>query len=515
MRPAFETARRLLADKRVRLLVIAALAIGGYFVVKGLLPEIELQELLDDVARTLGDWTYLAVSVLAFLETGAFVGLVAPGETFVILAGAVAGVDETSVVITIALVWFSAFAGDTVSFFLGRRLGRRFVLRYGPRVRITEERFMQVEAYFGRHGGKTILIGRFIGLVRALAPFIAGSSGLRYRAFAPYSILGTGLWSAAFTLIGYFAAQSLDEVAHVAGRGTFLFGVTVAVIVTIVVAVRYLREPENRERLVREMERRRALRPLVALGRRVKPQALFIWNRLTPGELGLELTTTIAVLAVAAFVFVGYAILLEGEPGPTPGDSTALDVVRDINEPWFTDVNRAVTRLGAPYVAYPVAAVVVVALAFQRRFAAAAVVVFAMLIVFMGVDLLKEMVDRPRPPDRLAPTERSSYPSGHAANSVIYVWAAGIVAIRLGGQRLGTRLTAGGLVLVLGILLAAAIGLSRAYLRVHYLSDVNGGWGLGVAAFALCAAVAIIVTHLRQNAPSRRGEVSPVGEDRA
>jgi membrane-associated phospholipid phosphatase len=351
--------------------------------------------------------------------------------------------------------------------------------------------------------------------VRALAPFIAGSSGLRYRAFAPYSILGTGLWSAAFTLIGYFAAQSLDEVAHVAGRGTFLFGVTVAVIVAVVVTVRYLREPENRERLVREMERRRALRPLVALGRRVKPQALFIWNRLTPGELGLELTTTIAVLAVAAFVFVGYAILLEGEPGPTPGDSTALDVVRDINEPWFTDVNRAVTRLGAPYVAYPVAAVVVVALAFQRRFAAAAVVVFAMLIVFIAVDLLKEMVDRPRPPDRLAPTEQSSYPSGHAAYSVLYVWAAGIVAIRLGGQRLGTRLTAGGLVLVLGILLAAAIGLSRAYLRVHYLSDVNGGWGLGVAAFALCAAVAIIVTHLRQNAPSRRGEVSPVGEDRA
>ncbi len=195
MSSTIDTIRGLLADKRVRIPLLVALAIGGYFLVKALLPEIELQELLDDVAQTLGGWTYFAVGVLAFLETGAFVGLVAPGETFVILAGAVAGVGETDVILTIAVVWFSAWAGDTASFFLGRRLGRTFILRFGPKVRITEERFEQVESYFDRHGGKTILIGRFIGLVRALAPFIAGSSGMVYRAFVPYSILGTGLWA--------------------------------------------------------------------------------------------------------------------------------------------------------------------------------------------------------------------------------------------------------------------------------------------------------------------------------
>jgi membrane protein DedA with SNARE-associated domain/membrane-associated phospholipid phosphatase len=513
MRSTLDTARRLLAHKRVRIPLLVALAIGGYFLVKALLPEIDLQELLDDVARTLGGWTYLAVGVLAFLETGAFVGLVAPGETFVILAGAVAGVGETDVILTIAVVWASAFAGDTASFVLGIRLGRRFILRHGPRVRITEERFKQVEAYFNRHGGKTILIGRFIGLVRALAPFIAGSSGMAYRAFAPYSILGTGLWAAAFTLIGYFAARSLDQVAHLAGQGTFLFGVTVAVIVAIVVTVRYLRRPENRERLVREMEQRRALRWLVALGRRVKPQALFVWNRLTPGELGLQLTSLIAALAVGSFVFVGFAILLDGDPGPTPGDTTALEIVRDIHAPWWTDVNRAVTELGSSYVVLPLAAIAALALAVQRRFAGAAVVVFGMLITVIAVDSLKEVVDRPRPADRLDDTSTSSYPSGHAAYSIFYVWAAVMIAPRLRAQRLGAKLTAGGLVIVLGILLAAAVGLSRVYLRVHYLSDVNGGWGLAVAAFALCGAVAIIVTHLRKN--SAGGEVSRVGEDRS
>ncbi len=134
-----------------------------------------------------------------------------------------------------------ALAGDSVSFLLGRRLGREFLLRHGPRVRITPERFARVEGYFARHGGKTILIGRFIGLVRALAPFVAGSSGMRYGYYLPFSVLGTGLWAATFGLIGYLASQSLDAAAEAAGRGTLLFGIAVGVIVGIVVAVRFLR----------------------------------------------------------------------------------------------------------------------------------------------------------------------------------------------------------------------------------------------------------------------------------
>ena len=96
-------------------------------------------------------------------------------------------------------------------------------------MRITPERFAQVEDYFARHGGKTILIGRFLGLVRALAPFIAGSSGMRYRAFLPYSVLGTGLWAATFSLLGYFLAENIDLAEEIASRGIFIFGSVVAI----------------------------------------------------------------------------------------------------------------------------------------------------------------------------------------------------------------------------------------------------------------------------------------------
>jgi undecaprenyl-diphosphatase len=496
----------LLADKRVRIPVVLALVVGGYFLLKALLPDIDLKELLDDVSETLGDWTYLVVGVMAFLETGAFVGLVAPGETFVILAGAVSGQGTTSVYLTIAVVWACAWAGDTASFTLGQRKGRSFMLRHGRRVRITEERIEQVEGYFRRHGGKTILVGRFIGLVRALAPFIAGTSGMRYGQFVPYSILGCGLWAATFTLIGYFAAQSIDRAAEYAGQGTFLFATFVVVVVGIVWLIRFLRVPENRRRVVETMDRNRLLRPLVKAGRWVEPEARFLWGRVTPGGLGLEFTALVAALSVSLYVLIAYTVVISGEPGPTGADRAAIDFLDGLREPWLTDVNRVLTDLGSGAVVLGLAFVVAVALGAARRWSEVAVLAAALAIIFAGVDLMKEAVGRARPLGPLDGASGKSFPSGHAAYSTIYVWLALTLVVRL---RPG--LTYATAIVLTGIALTAAIGLTRVYLGVHYLSDVSGGWALGVSAFAGCATVALVVTHFRQNA--RRG--GDGGGDRA
>jgi membrane protein DedA with SNARE-associated domain/membrane-associated phospholipid phosphatase len=487
--------RVALRDHRVRAALIVAAAVAAYFLVRQWLPEIRLQDLLDDVSTTLGAWTYLLVGVFAFLETGAFVGLVAPGETVVILGGAVAGQGATSLYLTIALVWACAWGGDSVSFMIGRRLGRGFVMRHGPRVRITPERFAQVESYFSRHGGKTILVGRFVGLVRALAPFIAGSSGMRYGQFVPYSILGTGLWAATFALLGYFAARSLDRAAELAGRGTFLFGTVVVTVVVIVVAVRFVRQHENRVRIVSAMERRPLLRGLVALGRRVQPQARFVWDRLTPGGLGLEFTGLLAALSIGLYALIAYTVVISGDPGSTPGDMTAHDVARELTAGWLTDVADVVTALGSLAVVLPVAFVAGLALAVNRRWAELAVLAASLAITVVAVHEIKDAVERPRPPNGPGDAEGHAFPSGHAAYSVIYAWLAITVVARL---RPG--LTNGTAVIVAGIALTVLVGLTRVYLGVHYLSDVVSGWGLGVSAFAACAAVAIVATHLRQNA---------------
>lgn len=326
---------------------------------------------------------------------------------------------------------------------------------------------------------------------------------MRYRAFAPYSILGTGLWAATFSLIGYFASRSLNRAAEYAGRGTFLLGTLIVTIVVIVVVVRFMRKPENRARVVEMMERNAILRPLVSLGRRLRPQAHFVWARLTPGGLGLQFTSLLAALAVGLYALIAYTVVLSGDAGPTPGDMTALDIARDLGSNWLTDVADAITTLGALYVVLPVALVSGIVLAISRRWLELGVLVAAMAITILGVDVIKDSVERPRPPNAPSDVQGTAFPSGHAAYSVIYAWLAITLVVRL---RPG--LTNGTAVLVFGIALTVLIGLTRIYLGVHYMSDVVSGWGLGVSAFSSCAAAASLATHLRQNARNARAHPS-------
>jgi membrane protein DedA with SNARE-associated domain/membrane-associated phospholipid phosphatase len=481
--------------KRLLLAAAAAAVAFGYYLISQELGHLNLQKLLADFSNTLGAWTYLIVGAFAFAETGAFVGLVVPGETVMLLGGAVAGQGAIDIYLLIAIAWFSAWAGDTTSFFLGRRLGREFVMRHGPRFGISHERFERVEDYFSRHGGKTIFIGRFISLVRAFAPFIAGSSGMRYRAFVPYSILGTGLWASAHILVGYFFSRSIETAAKYAGKGAFLLATLIVVVAGSIFLYRHFRVAENRVATVRRMEEHAATRWLVVLGRRYRPQFQFLWDRVTPGgTFGLEFTSLMAVLAVSLFVLVAYAVLIGREPGPTPGDRTAMDVVEHLRVAWLTDLSKVITFLGSGVFTWGLTLVCAALLFRRRRGTELGVLLAGMALSSIGFTVLKDIIDRPRPEGGLVSAMGSSFPSGHATHSVLYVWLAVMIALRLRpGMARAAAVVAG------GIALTILVGLSRVYLNVHYLSDVSGGWALGAACFSLCAAIGLVISQVRQN----------------
>jgi undecaprenyl-diphosphatase len=241
------------------LLVGGAIGVIGMGVYgAGLIQLPNVEETLIRVGETLGPWTYLLVGALAFAETGAFIGLLAPGETAMLLGGLVAGQGQIDVVTLIGIVWVCAVAGDMTSFFLGRRLGRAFLVRHGAKVQITEERLQAVEAFFDRHGGKAILLGRFVGLVRAIAPFLAGSSGMSVRRFAPYDIIGAGLWGSTFVLLGYIFWQSFSTLVSYAKKGALALGTVIVLMVAIAWLVRWVRRPENRRAAQEWLERQAA-----------------------------------------------------------------------------------------------------------------------------------------------------------------------------------------------------------------------------------------------------------------
>jgi membrane protein DedA with SNARE-associated domain/membrane-associated phospholipid phosphatase len=492
--------RRKLSGERKLLAAGIVLALAVY--ASGVLSALpDPKAIIEDIAQALGAWTYALVGVMAYLETGAFVGLVAPGETVVIAGGVIAGQGEIRLVPLIGLVWACAVLGDTTSFYLGRRLGRRFLERHGSRVKITPERLTSVEGYFDRHGGKTILIGRFIGLVRALAPFIAGTSGMPYRRFVPFSIVGTGLWATTFCVLGYIFWRSFDQVAHLAGQAIFGFGVTVGVIVGTVVA--YRRRAQIRAWILSN-ERHPLVRPALAVwrplhrrifepaARALLPELRFLWERLTPGGLGLELTTALAVGGVGLYVFGLYAVILSGDLNPTPLDRELLDLGDSMRSTAAVDAAQIVTAFGSFAACATVIAITCVLLAVRRRPAEIVVLVAGIALIYIGVQLTKAGVDRPRPAAPLTDADSSAYPSGHAAYATAWIASAVVFTRRLGLVGYATLVTG-------AIVLAAAIGLSRIYLRVHYWSDVAGGWGLGAGIFGTLAAAAMLVQHMRHN----------------
>jgi membrane-associated protein len=233
LRPATVPATAVAApsSRRSRLVllgvgVLAAAALAALSA--GLVQAPDLEGALTDLSDTLGPWTYALVAALAFLETGAFVGLVAPGETAIVLGGVVAAQGRVSLPAMILIAWAAAALGDLASFALGKRLGRRFLLTRGPRLGVTAPRLERVEVFFERHGAKAILVGRFVGLVRAVAPFLAGASGMRLRAFLPWSLLGTAVWTSSFTVIGFAFNRSFSAAAGVLTHGALALAVLAA-----------------------------------------------------------------------------------------------------------------------------------------------------------------------------------------------------------------------------------------------------------------------------------------------
>lgn len=207
---------------------------------------------LSDASASIGTLAYLFVPLLALLETGAFIGLLVPGETAVVIGGVVAARGDLVLPLLIALVWAGAFAGDMVSFFIGRRLGRGFLDAHGERLRISRAHRERTERFFERHGGKAILLGRFVGILRALTPFVAGTSGIALRRVLPYSAAGTLIWATTFTVVGYAFADSFETAGETVTRIVMVAAVIVGATLLAAAALR----------------RRRTEAPAAAEGRR-------------------------------------------------------------------------------------------------------------------------------------------------------------------------------------------------------------------------------------------------------
>ena len=135
-------------------------------------------------------------------------GVPIPGETILLAAGFFAALGHFHLAIVMAVACLGAVLGDNAGYFIGRKLGRAALLRYGRYAGLTPKRLAMFESFFERHGDKTILVARFITGLRVFAALLAGAAHMRWPRFALYNFLGAVLWSVAITLAGYFFGHS-------------------------------------------------------------------------------------------------------------------------------------------------------------------------------------------------------------------------------------------------------------------------------------------------------------------
>jgi membrane-associated protein len=165
---------------------------------------LHMDEHLPVIVNSIGGWTYLALFVVIFIETGVVVMPFLPGDSLLFAAGAVAALPHTNLnpFLLYLLMAIAAVLGDTANYWIGHFLG--------PKVFTTQSRWLKREylertqAFYEKHGGKTILIARFIPIIRTFAPFVAGIGQMRYGYFFSYNVIGGVLWTGLFLWAGHF-----------------------------------------------------------------------------------------------------------------------------------------------------------------------------------------------------------------------------------------------------------------------------------------------------------------------
>ena len=444
-----------------------------------------MTEFFDTLGRLAGPTAYLVVAVLAALEASAFVGRFVPGELAMLIGGYIAYEGRAELAPMMLAAVAGAIIGDSVGSEIGRYLGGS-IRRSRLGQKVGEERWARAERYLVDKGGRAVFLGRFIGVLRALVPALAGVSRMPYRRFLFWNALGAVVWAPTVVGLGYIAGGSYRRVEHYAGQaGLVLLGLVV-VIAGIAGLGRWASRNPDR---VRAMMARVIDRPLVARVRnRYQTQLGFVAGRLRPGgALGLALTLQLLALGLTGWAFGSVVQDVISGGGAARIDGPITRALLDRQVEWLTTVMRVVTDFGGWLL---LAIMVLVSGLVGRRFTSSWTPLLVLSVALAGgvllSDMVKSLVARPRPTMAavVVSGEGFAFPSGHATYAIAVY--GGLAYLAAGWFRSWSAKVAAW---TIAIVIVVLVGFSRVYLGSHWTTDVLGGYALGGAWLA-----AVLVT---------------------
>lgn len=428
-------------------------------------------------------WGYLVIAVLAAAEASAFVGLVIPGEAAMLLGGFLAYQGRASLTLMIIAGCIGAIAGDSIGYEIGRHLGPR--LRSGRLGRkIGQERWDRATAYVRRRGGRAVFLGRFVGVLRALVPAVAGSAGMPYRAFLPFNVAGGVIWASAFIALGYVFGGSWKVVERWAGRASLVLLLLLGLAAGISIGARWVRD--HADELSTRWQRLLTHPRVLKLRRRYQVQIGFLMRRVDRrSAMGLRLTVALFLVVGATWAFGALLedVLSKNELALV--DRPTLEFMSSHRAPSVTEVLRQVARIGDPRVALSGLAFLA-AVAWLRERAWSNVRLLILILMGVGVPfLVAALVSRLGPPGGLVPRATSSFPSVPVTAATLLVL--GIATIASHRRRWSIKVWTFGA----AIFVASSVALARVYLGADWVTDGAAGFALALAWFAVSHSVAI------------------------
>jgi membrane-associated protein len=163
---------------------------------------LHLDKYLSVIIEDFGVWTYVLLFLVIFLETGIVVTPFLPGDSLLFTAGTFAGLGVLNVWVLFISLSVAAILGDTVNYWIGHYIGPR---AFSGNIRFLKKEYLdRTHDFYERHGGKTIILARFIPIIRTFAPFVAGIGAMSYKHFIAYNVIGGILWVGIFVFAGYY-----------------------------------------------------------------------------------------------------------------------------------------------------------------------------------------------------------------------------------------------------------------------------------------------------------------------
>jgi len=453
----------------------------------------------DTVYGLIGSYGYLIVFLLVGIES---LGIPLPGETALITASAFAAVGRLEIFGVVGAAAAGAILGDNAGYWIGKKGGLALIHKYGRYVHLDESKIERMNAFFEKHGAKTVFIGRFISLLRSWAAALAGVACMPWGTFMVYNALGGITWALIFGTLGYVFGKNLPLLEHYLGQASMAAALLVTLVVAVALVARWF--SANRAKVSARMSDRwqhAATDPRFAEFRSHHRRLwAFVASRFARGEyLALHLTVGFVVSVAVLWLFAEVTEDVVHNDPLTRFDLALAAWMQRHESPFAHHLFHTVSLAGSPLVIAVIAMIVAAILAVKREW----IILSGWLIAFLGGSLLgrflQALVVRPRTVGgrELLSGDTFTLPTGHALGSLV---GYGLLAYLLVAFIVKRRAVATA-VIVVASTLVVAIGFSRLYLGVLYFSDMIGMYAAGVVWLAACITGIEIARSLRDRPP--------------